>query len=61
MFELDRSSSLDISAIKIPENCSVLTHYLPAMLFGKNFFFRGSFKFSIVLIQKISFLWKLEI
>jgi len=39
-----------------------LTHYRPAMPFGnRKKYFRGSFQFSIVTIQKISSPWKPEI
>jgi len=39
-----------------------LTHYRPAMPFGpREIYFRGSFKFSIVTIQRILPIWKLEI
>jgi len=37
-----------------------LTHYRPAMPFGKTYF-RGSFQFSFVTISKISPLWKPDI
>jgi len=39
-----------------------LTHYRPAMPFGnRKLYFRGSFQFTIVTIQKILPLWKPEI
>jgi len=39
-----------------------LTHFRPAMPFGnRKIYFKGSFQFSIVTIEKISPLWKPEI